>query len=52
MECLHATGDPAAALHAVVQAEDLARNVARVRWLVQHLSTPAEWLAGKVAERT
>jgi hypothetical protein len=51
LDRLRATGDPAAALHAVVEAEDLARDVARVRWLVRHLSSPAQWLAGKVAER-
>lgn len=45
---LQAAGDPAAALHAVVEAEDLAHDVARVKWLATHLTSPAGWLATKI----
>jgi hypothetical protein len=47
---LRAAGDPVAALHAVVEAEDLAHDVARVKWLTTHLTSPARWLATKVAD--
>lgn len=46
---LRAAGDPVAALRAVVDAEDLAHDVARVKWLTTHLTSPAGWLAAKVA---